>query len=84
MKQANALFKAEEFAAAEKAYLAIPKKMQLGEWQYRMGLVEYHNGKWKQAEERLQRLAENKDAGEYVNMAKLELAEKRARALLEQ
>jgi len=84
MKQANALFKAEEFAAAEKAYLAIPKKIRLGEWQYRMGLVEYHNGKWKQAEERLQRLTENKDAGEYVNMAKLELAEKRARVLLEQ
>jgi len=84
MRQANALFKAEEFSAAEKAYLAIPKKIRLGEWQYRMGLVEYHNGKWKQAEERLQRLAEDKDAGEYVNMAKLELAEKRARALLEQ
>jgi len=83
MKQANALFKAEEFAAAEKTYLAIPEKMRLGEWQYRMGLVEYHNGKWKQAEERLQRLVEDKDAGEYVNMAKLELAEKRARALLE-
>jgi len=84
MKQANALFKAEEFAAAEKTYLAIPEDMRRGEWQYRMGLAEYHNGKWKQAEERLQRLTEDKDAGEYVNMAKLELAEKRARVLLKQ
>jgi len=83
MHQANALFKAEEFAAAEKTYLTIPKAMRLGEWQYRMALTEYQTGKWGQAKERLQKLAENKDAGEYANMARLELADQRAQALLE-
>jgi len=84
MNQADALFRAEEFAAAEKTYLKIPKEMRQGEWQYRVAMTEYHIGKWTQAEERLQRLVEEKNAGEYANMARLELAEKRARALLEQ
>jgi len=82
MYQANALFHAEDFRMAEKTYIRISEASRLSEWQYRMALTEYHNGKWKLAEERLQRLVEDKNATEYTHLARLELADKRARTLL--
>lgn len=78
------LLRAGEYAAAEQSFLAVPETLRDAEWQYMMAQAEFHTGKWKQAEERLQRLIDDKNAGEWRDMARLTLADRRAERLLEQ
>ena len=83
LNQADALFKGKEFGAAEKLYAQIPETMQNPAWHYRYSISQLKNGKWTQAQERLNTLKDNPDAGIYASMATLTLAERDADQLLE-
>jgi len=83
-QSADALFNAGEFKQAEKAYLKIPEDSRHARWQYQIAVSERHNGKWRQAEERLKTLMASADSGEFALRARLLLADQQADSLLEE
>ena len=81
-KQARSQFEAQEFVAARKLYNAIEEEQRDASWFYHIAICELKTGESKQAMERLQKLASQKDAGTYSSLAKLALADQQANTLL--
>ncbi len=83
LNEANARFKAGEFARAEKLYSQTPEHLRNSAWAYHYSIAQLKNGKWNQATERLTKLKNSPDADIYASMAALTLAERKAKQLLE-
>jgi len=81
-RRALALFKAEDYAAAEPLWLRIPEVDQDPGSRYYLNMSRYHNGKWQQALKELRLLAKEKTAGIYSALASLALAEHEANEIL--
>ena len=83
LNEANARFKAGEFARAEKLYSQTPEHLRNSAWTYHYSIAQLKNGKWNQATERLTKLKNSPDTDIYASMAALTLAERKAKQLLE-
>ncbi|MDQ6964396.1 MAG: tetratricopeptide repeat protein [Mariprofundales bacterium] len=83
-RRALALFKAEDYAAAEPLWLRIPESDQDASWRYYLNMSRYHNGKWQQALKELRLLSEDNKAGIYSALASLALAEHNANEILKE
>ncbi|MDX8412854.1 MAG: hypothetical protein R8J85_02095 [Mariprofundales bacterium] len=83
-RRALALFKAEDYAAAEPLWLRIPEVDQDPGWRYYLNMSRYHNGKWQQALKELRLLEKDKKAGIYNALASLALAEHEANQILKE
>ena len=82
MHQADNLFKAKDYLAAEVVYEQVDEAGRTAEWKYRFSICQLRTGKLSQASERLEALKNNAEAGVYASLARLALAEQKADDLL--
>ena len=81
--QAHALIKAGDYAHAGRALQAIPKARRDSGWSFAMALSNAHNGRWQDAAQMLQTLADAKPANNYTLRAQMLLADHEAHRLEE-
>ena len=84
LRQALALYKAEDYAAAEQQWLKIPEDAHDAAWSYYLNMSRFHNGQWEEALKALRALVQDPTAGLYATLAKMALAEHEANQLLKQ
>ncbi|NWF37321.1 tetratricopeptide repeat protein [Mariprofundus sp. KV] len=82
LNQARSLFTAREYGQARKLYMEVAEKDRDAAWEYYVGVCQVRTGEIQQGEQRLQALAQRKDAGTYAALAKLALADQQAGQLL--
>jgi len=80
--QANALFKAEEYARAMEIYLKIPESMRPMAWSYQLAICEIKTGQQAQGIKHLTDITSKPEMGMYAHMARLTLAKQNAENLL--
>ncbi|MDX8409890.1 MAG: hypothetical protein R8J84_07635 [Mariprofundales bacterium] len=83
-RQALALYKAEDYAAAEQQWQKIPKDAHDAAWNYYLNMSRFHNGQWEPALKALRALTQDQTAGLYATLAEMALAEHDANQLLKQ
>ncbi|MDX8407069.1 MAG: hypothetical protein R8L58_01655, partial [Mariprofundaceae bacterium] len=82
--QADALFMAEQYAAAGKLYRSLPESLHDTAWQYRVAMCQLHTGQTAAATEKMQALADSGTSDTYTSLAKLALADQLAGRLLKE
>lgn len=83
IREADALFRAQSYKAALERYKRVKKEKQDAAWQYHVAMCQLKTGEDAVALSKLEMLTQNKDAGIYASLASMELADRKARDILQ-
>ncbi|MDQ6952228.1 MAG: hypothetical protein Q9M15_01720 [Mariprofundaceae bacterium] len=83
IREADALFRAQSYKAALERYKRVKKEKQDAAWQYHVAMCQLKTGEDAVALPKLEMLTQNKDAGIYASLASMELADRKARDILQ-